>query len=553
MKQKVFNFILLSLLAFVYWGGEYSVRKLWEPDEARFAYVAREMIRDDHWAVPHRHGEYYAHKPPMLFWLIRGATFFTGGEVNNISARIPTFLGAVLTLWMTGLLAVRFYGPKAFWPSVLVLMTTIIFWHEGGMGRMDSLLCGLSLTAIYFLLHYDDDRRLWKAMLAYSCLGLGIITKGPVGLIIPLGAYLAMRIAQDGRHAFRKHLVWGILLALLFPAVWLYAADVEGAEYAYFSELLIKQNIHRLTGENNFGKPAPLYYYIPRVVTDMLPWTIVFITSIVALYKKGERLTLNRLLLWAGWVVLAFSLSTGKRNIYIMLAYPAFSIMIAGAIDHISEMERKWTSITMIITVAIAVILGMIELMASSVMGLMSRFEQYKAIKDLVDESKIVDFDYSLLRPAGIVLLAGSLSLLILLWRGRQIRTLLCVLAMVFAIHHVCISNIAFPGMNKFKTPSAEAIEFIKKNLPPDRPLLIFSETQEITPYYCGVRAVNAEEPEELKRKMNIIGRGVLIYRVEDWNKDRYRIRLRGLMDRIDYRVGGKEMKAVKFNIPKGL
>jgi 4-amino-4-deoxy-L-arabinose transferase-like glycosyltransferase len=60
---------LLVLLALALWGGEFARRGLWEPDEARYAYVAREMRQGGHWFVPHINGVPYPDKPPLMFWL----------------------------------------------------------------------------------------------------------------------------------------------------------------------------------------------------------------------------------------------------------------------------------------------------------------------------------------------------------------------------------------------------------------------------------------------------------------------------------------------------
>ena len=62
---------LLIALAIVLWGGGYLRRGLWEPDEARYAYVAREMREGGHWFIPHLHDELYPDKPPLMFWLAR--------------------------------------------------------------------------------------------------------------------------------------------------------------------------------------------------------------------------------------------------------------------------------------------------------------------------------------------------------------------------------------------------------------------------------------------------------------------------------------------------
>ena len=55
-------------------------RDLWEPDETRYAVVAREMVQRGNWILPHLNGDIYAEKPPLFFWLVNLSTFFGGGE-----------------------------------------------------------------------------------------------------------------------------------------------------------------------------------------------------------------------------------------------------------------------------------------------------------------------------------------------------------------------------------------------------------------------------------------------------------------------------------------
>ena len=179
----------LFLVAALLWGGEYLRRDVWEPDEARFAYVAREMAQDGHWLVPHRSGEYYAHKPPLLFWLINLFSFATGLPVGRLAVRLPGFFAGILALWSTARLAERWAGEKTAWPSVLTLCSTYLFWHEIGFARMDGLLIGWTAAAIALLFLNDDAPSFWRPALAWLGMGLGILTKGPVGLLIPAGAY----------------------------------------------------------------------------------------------------------------------------------------------------------------------------------------------------------------------------------------------------------------------------------------------------------------------------------------------------------------------------
>ena len=43
-----------------------------------------------------------------------------------------------------------------------------------------------------------SSRNAWKSALAWMFMGLGILTKGPVGLIVPAGAYAAAQVEGMG-------------------------------------------------------------------------------------------------------------------------------------------------------------------------------------------------------------------------------------------------------------------------------------------------------------------------------------------------------------------
>lgn len=102
----------------IMWGGNYALRDYWEPDEARFVYIAREMAASGEWLVPHRHGVPYADKPPLMFWLINA------GEMvfpEPLGSRLPSALGVFLSLWGTYRIARLWCGRRTAIRSVVVL------------------------------------------------------------------------------------------------------------------------------------------------------------------------------------------------------------------------------------------------------------------------------------------------------------------------------------------------------------------------------------------------------------------------------------------------
>lgn len=352
---------MILLLALLLWGGEYLRRDLMAPDEARFALVSQEM-REGHWLVPFRQGEYYAHKPPLMFWLTNAASALTGFEIGRIAPRLPSLLGAFLALWAATSLAARWFGAPAAWWVLLLLPSSFLFWNKGGFGQIDMLLCGLQMMALYFLFSAHSARSLLPA---YICMGMAIMAKGPVGFIVPMGAYICAMLAS--RTPFPRphwHFLWGTAIALSFPGIWLALVWLQGPPDGYLEELLFKQNFGRAAGDFG-GHARPWHYFIPYYLADFLPWTILLPAAWLAMGTDTQSRKQRRLLLgWILFVIVFFSLSGSKRNLYILLAYPASALLIAGSIQHWSHLSTRLRRASALLPATLLAMLGAVLLVA---------------------------------------------------------------------------------------------------------------------------------------------------------------------------------------------
>ncbi|MGH8020629.1 MAG: ArnT family glycosyltransferase, partial [Opitutaceae bacterium] len=295
--------LAIIALALVFWTGQNILRGLWEPDEARYAYVATEMHRDDRWLVPHVHGELYPDKPPLLFWLINAASLVTGGEITSLSARLPSLFGAILALWMTARLLERWRDGTTAWRGVAVLATSYLFWQEAGWGRIDALLLGLEMGAVYSFFRYNDTRQPWRLLVAWALIGFAMLAKGPVALAVPVLVYVAGSWAAGGQRALRAwHWAWGIPLACAIPGVWLLAAwKIGGAPAEYFEAMFTTKSFTRVVRDHH---AKPFYYYLAHFPVEFLTWMIFLPAAIKGLEAGALR---RRLLAWLIAMVVLFS------------------------------------------------------------------------------------------------------------------------------------------------------------------------------------------------------------------------------------------------------
>lgn len=492
----------LLLLAALLWGGEYLRRDLWEPDEARFGYVAREMAQDGHWLVPHRSGEFYPDKPPLLFWLVNLASRATGLPVGRLPARLPGFFAGLLTLWATARLAERWAGRKAAWPAVLTLCSTYLFWHETGFARMDGLLLGWTTAALALLFLNDDAPSVWRPALAWLCMGLAILTKGPVGLLIPAGAYAAARFAAgEGRLLKKSHWLWGPLIALSLPAIWLGLVWWTGAPDGYLHAVLFSQNIERAAG--GLGHRQPFYYFLTTAPADLLPWTLCLPAAALVFFRDPARRTLLRRL--GGWILFIFAfftLITSKRNVYILGLFPAVAIWMGSVWSDLETARFRWARFARGSILFVLALAGPALLIASFVPK--------------------VPLPGWTLWPPGLAATLGALAL----WRetrrtaGQPRFFLVAALSLLFV--EGSIGLFLYPAVNPLKTP-VELARAVQERLPADRPLLIYRVNGEILAYYAHRRGEVLRTPEELRAAMEREQRGMVVFQkssFDEWPSD---------------------------------
>ena len=329
-------------------------RDLWNPDEPRYAEVAREMllppVEMERLLVPRLNGERYDHKPPLHFWNI--ALFGTlRGGVDEVAARLPSFLAGVGSVLVVFALAGRLFDRRTAWLAAPIFLTSALVMWNGRVGQIDMTLTFLELLAILFWARGrfrqpaadgPDPARTPRGNPGhpafFACLGLATLAKGPVGLIVPLlavVAYLAFERDRAGVADLRLRrglLVWGaIVLAWFGPAVWL-------AGKSYFDALILDQTVSRYA-EATYH-PRPWHYYFRTLPGTFAPWTLLAPVAVYAAWRSSrgepasrEARAVRFLLIWTASTFVFFSLSGGKRTVYLLaLAAPLAMLTARGVL-----------------------------------------------------------------------------------------------------------------------------------------------------------------------------------------------------------------------------
>lgn len=338
LSSRLWVFLLWGLLT----ASSLYIRPLFPVDETRYAAVAWEMWLRHDFLVPYLNGEPYSHKPPLLFWLMQLSWWLFG--VNDWSLRLISPLFSLATLYLSGAVArVLWMERKQVEVLTPLLLLGSFFWMVySTLTMFDMLLAFFALVGIYSLLKLVASGLSLKywALLGIA-IGGGILSKGPVILlhVLPVALLCSWWLKTP---CFRwKHWYLGLIAAVLFGAVialcWAIPAGIAGGE-TYRNAIFLGQTSGRLV--KSFAHQSPWWWYLEVVPLLLLPW-LLWKPLWAGLLKLSQQDSGIRFCLaWAIPVFITFSLVSGKRIHYLLPLVPALILIVARAVDDVTEAER---------------------------------------------------------------------------------------------------------------------------------------------------------------------------------------------------------------------
>ncbi len=307
---------------------------LLEPDEGRYAEIAREMLLGGDWVVPHLQGEPYLDKPPLFYWLVTASYALFG--VHDWAARVVPALAVHGTVLLTYLFGRRLLGERAAFRGALLLSLTPGLMGMGRLLILDGLLTfwvTLGVFAGFRSLMCSAGKDWgWWLLCAAAC-GFGVLTKGPVAIILVVAplflfGWLSGPAPRATDPARRLLAFAAIVLAINLP--WYVAVWLRQPEFgAYF---FVQHNLQRFLAP--FDHLEPVWYYLPVLAGGLLPGALLA-WPFARWLLSGEPGAAGRrspelgfCLLAGGWCVLFFSLSGSKLPTYIVPAFPPLALAL---------------------------------------------------------------------------------------------------------------------------------------------------------------------------------------------------------------------------------
>jgi 4-amino-4-deoxy-L-arabinose transferase-like glycosyltransferase len=339
VSRPVLTLILLSALTLLTGLGRQAIT---DSDEGFYAEAAREMVETGDWLTPHYNYEYRWEKPVLYYWLA-AATYVVAGA-SEWAARLWSALAGIgLTLVTWGIARTVRAGnapstaadDTSAWLAGAIVATCFGYFAEARLALPDLLLAFWITLTIWSALRAGTTGRIAWWIVAGVGGGLGLLTKGPVALVLPVIVVLpAWWVGRKDSRVSVHGIALAIVACLAVGLPWYFAMwRVHGTHY--LQVFFLENNVQRFATEQYNGL-RPVWFYVPIVLGGLMPWSAYLVTFAIAAATKLARRRQGSnidwpLIFWAVMPLLFYTASIGKQPRYILPVLPPLAIVISRA------------------------------------------------------------------------------------------------------------------------------------------------------------------------------------------------------------------------------
>ncbi len=495
--------------------------RFWDEDEGFYATAAAEMYARGDLVVPTFNQDLFGHKPPFMYWMMMGGFSLFG--VGEFGARIGSALFGVATAGLTYRLGRRLFSPTTGLFAGLVMASCLMFSVVARSATSDSYLTFFALLALYLwaraALPAGADQaapgsargevrwRTWAA--AYVAMGLGALTKGPIGFLFPMAVIGLVMLCRTPRPRswldgfgpvnffgtiWRMRPLTGMVVILTVAGPWYYQVGVA-TNGEFLREFIGVHHLGRATRamESHSG---PFYYYVVSCLLGMIPWSILAVPAGLVWWQRlrsadRERPAITFVTCWALVYLVIFSLARTKLSNYVLPAYPALALIVGRCVDawltSPGVIGSRWMNGTWILLLlqSLVFLIGLPVVCWWDFNG-----------QTLADRMRL---NPTLLPAAGwlgLLALPTAIGAVVVLKLGeRQRGAASAVIAVAALAILVGLWNFGAPLIDQFQTPQTIAQKLCRDNA--DRPIRVgcFCQFRPTMVFYLGQRLENFATP----------------------------------------------------------
>ena len=364
--------VLISVLLSFPW----LDRAFYTRGEPREALVAQAMVDTGQWLLPPSYNGDVPAKPPFSHWL-SAIVSLPFGDVSEATSRLPSAIAFVVFTAMFQLfLAARVSLATALLSSLLLLCSPEWF-RAASTCRVDTILSMSLAGALLALFVWEERGRRGAPLVAIFLLTCAVLTKGPVGIVLPFIIFSVYCVTKYGwsRKALAKLALDELLISIpviTVVSLWYIAAYLQWGE-----EFIVKvryENVERFTSSmHDEPHKHSVPYLFGALMVGFLPWslawalacvrgwnrTLLSVSGLKDRWSKASELVRFSLIAVLS-IILFFCIPSSKRGIYLLPAYPFIAFLAASSVQAwLPKSERllRWLYVTMSVLTAL-ILLG---------------------------------------------------------------------------------------------------------------------------------------------------------------------------------------------------
>ncbi|MBW4623816.1 MAG: glycosyltransferase family 39 protein [Cyanosarcina radialis HA8281-LM2] len=339
--------------------------------EPLFAEASRQITVTGDWITPYFNGATRFDKPILIYWCQAIAFLIFG--INEWAVRLPSALSAIALMGLTfytlrrfGISSPRLDRPSAnsalrerqLWLSAALSATIVglnpltLAWGRTGVSDLLLTAC-FGGALLSFFIGYATPKPASKTrwyLAFYILMALAILTKGPVGVVLPGAIVVAFLLYLGNLKPVlaEMRLILGGLTMLAIVLPWYVLVTWRNGE-SFINSFFGYHNLERFTEVVNHHD-GPWYVYFLVVLVGFAPWCVYLPQAIARtrfwqLKKWREQPRSSHLLLfalfWLAIVFVFFSIAVTKRANYILPLIPAAAILVGLMWSEWGEGERE--------------------------------------------------------------------------------------------------------------------------------------------------------------------------------------------------------------------
>jgi 4-amino-4-deoxy-L-arabinose transferase-like glycosyltransferase len=303
------------------------------------------------WIVPTFNGQLRTDKPPLHYFFMR-LSYQVFGD-GAYGARFFSAIFGTCTVLLTFIFIRTFVSEKAAGYGVFSLLSSLGFVTQFHLAVPDPYLIFFISSAIICYFYYEQEYGRKYLFLAYISVGLGVLTKGPIAIVLPGMAvffYMLAKRKLNFRNILMLNPPIGIIIIMIIAGPWYYLVHVE-TNGAWTEGFFLDHNVSRFNAPKE-GHSGGFWLPTLYALLMTLPFSIFLPQAIFQAIKKKTDVHLFALITMA-CMIFFFSLASTKLPGYTSPIFPFVALLLGSYLASIDK-KRVGAVISILIYALIA-------------------------------------------------------------------------------------------------------------------------------------------------------------------------------------------------------